>query len=308
MSWPRPLKAAQGPFPIAKLDGAVAGMGAWGEQTAALAAAGYVQPDMLTGLTLFILSSQPKNPEKKQRIPGGGGGVAGGVWVRERFAIYRPVRRDESFTIRGEAVGRHVHKGRRYGTNRCETFDAAGNRIAANLTTGLLAYKVDAELADTLEGTAPDDLTAPAPSRDAAAANPQPDGRLGSLSAGDAFSGAPVTVSLAMMAARDTKNPDNPIHSDPEIARKAGLANPIAGGSHVLAFTLELLMQRIGAMPLLHGASYDIRWKAPVFAESTILPRVTVVDTDDEAVTFDLSATLGSGATAMTGRVTVPLP
>ncbi len=308
MSWPKPLKQAHGPFPAEKLDGAVAGMGTWGEETSKLAAAGYVPPDMLTALTLFILSSQPKNPQKKQRIPGGGGGVAGGVWVRERFAIYQPVRRDETFTIRGEAVGRHVHKGRRYGTNRCETFDAAGNRIAANLTTGLLAYQVDAELTDSLEGTAPDDLTAPAPSREAAATNPQPDGRLASLTAGDTFAGAPVTVSLAMMAARDTKNPDNPIHSDPEIARKAGLANPIAGGSHVLAFALEVLMQRIGAMPLLHGASYDIRWKAPVFAESTILPQVTVAATSDDAVVFDLSATLDSGAVAMTGRVTVPMP
>lgn len=308
MSWPRPLKEAHGPFPTAKLDGAVDGMGAWGRETAALAAAGRVQPDMLTGLTLFILSSQPKNPERKQRIPGGGGGVAGGVWVRERFAIYRPVRRDEAFTIRGEAVGRHVHKGRRYGTNRCETFDTAGNRIAANLTTGLLAYKVDEALADTVEGAVPDDLAAPAPSREAAAANPQPDGRLESLNAGDTFAGAPVTVSLAMMAARDTKKPDNPIHSDPEIARKAGLANPIAGGSHVLAFALEVLMQRIGAMPLLHGASYDIRWKAPVYAESTILPQVTVLETSDDAVVFDLSATLDSGAVAMTGRVTVPMP
>ena len=83
-------------------------------------------------------------------------------------------------------------------------------------------------------------------------------------------------VGLSLMAARDTDKPDNPIHSDPELARKAGLSKPIAGGSHVLAFALEVIMAEAGRYALLYGANFDIRWKTPVYAEATIYPTVKV--------------------------------
>jgi acyl dehydratase len=281
-------------------------MGDWGQESRALAADGLVPPDMMTGLTLFLLSNQPRDPDRGQAIPGGGGGVAGGVWVRERFTIHQPLARTDVFTVSGESVGRHVHKGRRYGTTRSETFDAAGERVATNLTTGLLAYRVQEGLADSLEGTAPDSIEVAGPDWHAAQANPSRD-RLAALRAGDAFGGESVFVSLAMMEARDTKRPDNPIHSDPELARKAGLARPIAGGSHVLAFALEVLMQATGRHALLHGAAFDVRWKAPVYADTAIRPHVSVATAAPDQVVFDVDAMLDSGATAMTGRIVVPL-
>ena len=176
---------------------------------------------MMTGLTLFLLSSQPRDPDRKQDIPGGGGGVAGGVWVRERFTIHRPLERDDAFTVRGESVGRHVHKQRRYGTTSSETFNAAGDRVATNLTTGLLQYKVQEGLADVVEGRGPDEVAAPEPDWSRAANNPCL-ANLRALREGLALSGQPVTVGLGLMEARDTKKPDNPIHSDPELAKKAG--------------------------------------------------------------------------------------
>ena len=129
MTWPRQLKDAHGPMRADKLEGAAIGMGDWGIESRALAAEGWVPPDMMTGLTLFVLGSQPKG-KSKQAMPGAGGGVAGGVWVRERFTIIQPLRVDQLFTVKGEAVGRHVHKGRRYGTNRCQTFNEADELVA----------------------------------------------------------------------------------------------------------------------------------------------------------------------------------
>ena len=114
-------------------------------------------------------------------------------------------------------------------------------------------------------------------------------------------------VSLSMMEARDTKKPDNPIHSDPKLAAQAGLKKPIAGGSHVLAFPLELILGRCGATSLLYGAAFDVRWKAPVFADSAMHASAEVVAKDDKLVCFDIAATLDEGAVAMTGTVRVPL-
>ncbi len=305
-TWPKTLRPAAGPMRADKLDGAAQGMGRYGEQTRALAAEGLVPPDMMTGLTLFLLSSQPRDPEQRKAMPGGGGGVAGGVWVRERFTIHRPLARDEAFSVAGESVGRHVHKGRRYGTNRCETVNAAGDRVASNITTGLLAYKVQQGLQDGIEGVDPDTLDGAAADWRSAPHNPCL-AQLKALQEGEEFGGHEVLVGLDLMEARDTKKPDNPIHSDPELARKAGLSKPIAGGSHVLSFALEVIMQQAGAHSLLHGAAFDIRWKAPVYADSVMYPRARVAEKTDDRVVFDVDATLESGATAMVGQVTVPL-
>ena len=304
--WPRPLEPARGPWRRDKLDGAVDGMGAWGDATNALAAEGLVPPDMMTGLTLFLLSSQPRDPAK-QKMPGGGGGVAGGVWVREQFNILRPLPREERFRVQGEALGRYVRKGRRYGLNRCATFDAEGAPVATNVTTGLLAYKVDETLADGAEGLAPDDLAVPGTDHAAARDNPCLE-RIRSLAVGEQLGGEPVLVGLDLMQARDTKKPDNPIHSDPQLARQAGLSRPIAGGSHVLAFALEPIMRRIGSRGLLYGTAFDVRWKAPVHADVVIVPRATVATVSHTRVGIDIEAVLEDGAVAMTGRVDIPLP
>lgn len=288
-----------------KLEGAAIGMGDWGRESRMLASEGWVPPDMMTGLTLFVLGHQPKG-KSKQAMPGAGGGVAGGVWVRERFTIVRPLSVDEVFTVKGEAVGKHVHKGRRYGTNRCETFNLAGELVARNLTTGLLAYAVEEGLEDELLGTDPNKIETPGPYHAAATNNPCLE-QLKALEVGGVFEERDITVSLAMMEGRDTKKPDNPIHSDPELARKAGLSKPIAGGSHVLSFPLEVIMQHAGRHSLFHGASFDVRWKAPVYADLVIHTKAEVVTAMETEVVFEIEVKLASGPTAMVGRVTVPL-
>lgn len=303
--WPKVLQPVRGPIGVDKLDGVAAGMGDWGANTRSLLAEGAVSPDMICGQTLFLLSNQPRKP-RTQKIPGGAGGVAGGVWVRERYTIHRPLERTDEFTVTGQSVGRHVRKGRRYGTNISQTHDSSGLLVASNITTGLLSYKPDASLQDSSEGLDPEDLDVAGPDHSVAANNPCLD-RLAELKPGDTFGGHDVLVSLDMMAARDTKNPSNPIHSDPELAKKAGLGRPIAGGNHVLSFALEVLMDAAGAHSLLHGASFDVRWKAPVEDDTVITPTARVVAVDG-AVTFELDVALKSGVTAMTCTAVVPLP
>ncbi len=104
-----------------------------------------------------------------------------------------------------------------------ETRALAGERVATNLTTGLLAYKVQEGLTDGVEGRAPDDLAAPAPDASAARDNPCRE-RLASLTAGEVLGGYPVTVSLALMAARDRKTPRT--RSTPTRRSPAGLVCP----------------------------------------------------------------------------------
>lgn len=304
--WPKPLKSVSGPMRTDKVEGAALGMGEWGEALQSLIADGFIPPDMMTALTLFLLGNQPRDAAKKQAIPGAAGGVAGGVWVRERFTIHRPVLQAEQFSVEGHSMGRHVHKGRRYGTTQSATFDEQGRAVASNVTTGLLAYKVEEGLLDANEGISPDDVDAPTPDWGSAGSNPHADA-LRAVEVGEVMGGYEVVMGLGLMQARDTKNPDNPIHSDPVLAKKAGLTKPIAGGAHVLAFPLEVLMNNLGSHSLLHGTHFDIRWKAPVYADATMIPHAACIDKSADRVVFEVKATLADDALAMVGIVTVPL-
>ena len=301
---PQTLEPVSGPIAPAKLEGAAAGMGDHGPATRRLIEAGLVPPDLICGMTLFLLARQPRQPRATGEKPASG--IAGGVWVRERFTIHRPLPQGEVFVVTGRSTGREVRKGRRYGTTSSETVDGQGRPVATNLTTGLLSYRPDPDLADAVEGVPADETPTPGPDRAAAAANPHLD-RLRRAAVGDRLGGHPVTVSLAMMAARDTDRPDNPIHSDPEEARKAGLARPIAGGSHVASFAIEALLAEWGPESLSHGANFDLRWKAPTEADAVIIPTATVTSVADGLVIVDLEVTLADGPTAMTGTVVVPV-
>ena len=289
-------------------------MGPAGDATCALAAEGFVQPDLITGMTLFLLARQKRSDgtgpdaagEKSENKDSGGTPITGGVWVREQFVIHRPVSATENFTITGESTGRYVRKGRRYGTTRSWTVGDDGSKIATNLTTGLLSYHVEPGAEDEVIGLPLDQTPGPEPDHGAAANNPHLE-TLRQVAAGTRLGGEPVTVSLAMMAARDTSNPDNAIHSDLEQAKKAGLERPIAGGSHVLSFALEPIMAGFGTHALNHGAHFDVRWRAPTHCDVVITPLVTVTDVHPDRVVCDLSVTLAEGPVAMVGTVTIPL-
>ena len=303
--FPRVLVPVTGPFLPAKIAGAGSGMGTYGEATRALIDAGTLQPDLICGMTLALLAKQPRRPKPSGERKASG--VAGRVWVQERFTMHRPVPNVDPWQVTGASTGTYVRKGRSYSTTRSTSVTSDGLRFATNLTTGLFSYRADPSLEDSVQGLAIEDTPLPEPDHGAAHANPHVDA-LRSLTVGDELGGAEVPMTLEMMAARDTDNPDNPIHSSAEEAKKAGLARPIAGGSHVLSFALEAVMQPCGPESLLHGATIDVRWKAPTEDGTVIRPRATVTAATPDQVDFDLRVDLVDGPTALVGTLVVPLP
>ncbi len=303
MTWPSELAPVPGPMAAAKLVGVRDGMGAAAPTTVALIDRGLLSADSVCGLTLYLLSRQPRTARMDRE--GRTSGTDGGVWVRERFTCHRPIRADERFLVTGASTGRYVRRGRRYGTTVSETRSASGELLAANMTTGLLAYRVEAGLEDEVVGSPLDETLSPQPAFSQAAENPcRP--QLSSAEVGQRLGGEPVLMSLAMMAARDTDNPDNPIHSDPEKARAAGLDRPIAGGSHVLAFALEPILAAWGDEVLFHGSCLDVRWKAPTRSDVELVATATVSDVRADRVCLDLHVGLADDVTAMTGTVVIP--
>lgn len=307
-TWPQPLEPVQGPFSEARIDGAAVGMGDHGPAIRQIVAAGLVQPDLVTGMTLFLLARQPRRkPPGTADRPQRATPIAGGVWVREQFTIHRQLTRTDQFAITGESTGRYVRKGRRYGTTRSATHNASGELVASNLTTGLLEYKAEAGRDDEVQGLPLDQTPASEADWTVAANNPHVDA-IRTASVGQSIDGSQLGISAAMMAARATSKPDNPIHSDAEAAKQTGLAKPIAGGNHVLSFALDPLLALWGPQSLSHGTKFDVRWRAPVEADVAVVPTATVTEVTGDRVVVDVAMTLVDGPAAMVATLTVPLP
>jgi len=302
--YPRPLVEFCGPMPGDRVERVIEGMGKEGVAARSLVERGLAPPELATGLTLALLSVQPRQPSADGAPRASA--VSGGVWVREQLTVHAPVPIDAPLVISGAALARFARKGRRYAVSSSETRDARGRLLAENRTTGLELYRADPDLADFYEGVPESELPAPGPDSASAAANPCVD-RIRTARGGDVLTGAPVEMSLRRLQDRDGPVPANPIHSDPEAARRAGLDVPIAGGAHVLAFVQEVLLQAWGDEALYHGAHLDVRWKAPVRAGMTMEPRAEVIAVSSEAIELALEARCGD-LTAMTARVVIPLP
>jgi hypothetical protein len=302
-TYPQPLVDLEGPLPRDRVERVLCGMGPQGVASRALVEGGLAPPEVLTGLTLALLAGQPRRGER-----GGAArpsGVAGGVWVREQLTVHAPVPLDTPLVISGALLRRFVRKGRHYAVSASRTHDASGRLLASNLTTGLERYRPDPGEPDVEEGVPETALPVPRPDASAAAANPCVE-TLRSLRAGDRLQGDPVEISLERLRDRDGPVPLNPIHSDPEAARRAGLDVPIAGGAHVLAFLEEVLLQAWGERALYHGAHVDVRWTAPVRAGTWIVPRAEVTFADPRRVELALEVRCDD-ARAMAGHAIVPL-
>ena len=208
--------------------------------------------------------------------------------------------------ISGASLRRFVRKGRCYTVTSSQTRDGSGRLIASNCTTGLERYRPDPDRPDSEEGIPEEAVSITGPDPAAAAENPCAH-LLRSLRMGDVISGPAVDISMQRLRDRDGPEPANPIHSDPEAARRAGLEVPIAGGAHVLSFLQEVLLQAWGDRALYHGAHLDVRWISPVRAGTSIVPRAEVIVIGPEQVELALEVRC-NGSPAMLGRAIVPLP
>ncbi len=308
--YPLPLSPVRAPLSPTMAENAVLALGPDAKASRELVNSGRVPPDVLAAMTLFLLAGQPRrarpaDPAAKQDRRGEGRGVAGGVWVREHFTVHRPVRVGEAIEVTGEIQRGYSRGGRRYSVTTSETRDATGALLASNCTTGLVRYRRDDTLADSAEGLAEDAIRRPAPDPSAAAENPALE-TLRALRVGDVVRGPITLVDLEQMRARDGGQSRNPIHTDPEAARQAGLVAPIVGGSHVFGFLQEALIRALGQEALLHGACFDLRWVSQVRAGTGVEPTATVSAASEERVEMDLEVAC-EGRVAMTGSLAIPL-
>ena len=300
---PQALTTVRTPMPDDLPRGAVESLGSHARASRQLLEAGLVPPDVLTGMTLFLLASQPWRPRADGTQPKGA--VSGGVWVREQVTFHHPVRVGEELVVSGESARRFSRRGRRYGVTTSETRSADGRLLVSSCTTGLLSYRKVEGLEDAGEGRSEEEIRGPGPDASGAAANPAAS-TLRALAAGDRIEGERALVTLEMMRVRDKGRGDNPIHTDPEVARREGLAAPIAGGSHVLAFLHEALMRAWGLESLLHGAHLDVQWKGQTFAETHVTPRAVVTSVTPSLLELSLEIQ-GEERTALVGSLLIPV-
>ena len=302
LRFPQPLRPVQGRLPDTLAQGSVEGLGPAAGPVRSLVERKLLPPDVLTGMTLYLLTQQPRQPTRNGPKRGA---VEGGVWVREQVSYHRPMALDEIVTVSGESLARFSKRGRRYGVTSSETRDAAGRRVASNLTTGLLSYRKQPELEDQVVGVPEREW--PRPQVDTASASENPClERLREVRPGEVLDAEPTVVTLELMRLRDAGRDHNPIHTDPAIAEREGLAAPIAGGSHVLAFLQARLMAEWGATCLLYGAHFDVRWVGQTYAETRIRPRVTVVEASPRELRCQLEVA-GEERPLLHGELRLPL-
>lgn len=285
-----PLDLPAVPFPVT--EGArerwTRGLGDRCPAVRELLSRGIAPPFTVTGCTIFLVSSHFD--------------ITGGVYWREQVTYHRPVRLGETLSVAGRIEQVYVHDGRRYQVMTSRTVGEDGTPAATSRSTGLGKYRRDEGIEESSGGELPYEA---GPDFAAAAGNPLL-ASLRKLQPGQALEGEPQLVTLQMMRDWSAGDERNPIHTDPEVARKAGLAAPIAGGPHVLAFLQEMLMERLGAEALSHGSHFDVRWVSPVQDGGTVVTRAAVTVADARAVVLDLKMEC-DGRTAMIGTATIPL-
>jgi len=260
-------------LPATRLDVDEALIGGWvaalGEAAVAgreLAARGLAPPQCVTGNTIFLAFSHYD--------------LTGGIYAREQVTYRRPLRLGEVLWVSGEIAATYRRRGRRYRIMTSTTRDEEGEVVVESRSTGIESIR---SASDPVADEAPPPVPAPGPYLPAGKTNPCRR-RLATLATGETLTGRPQTVTLEMMRAAAGREDRNPIHTDPEVARRHGLDAPIAGGPHVLASAQELLMRELGTECLLHGASFDVRWLQPVRAGDAVQPRAAVGEVRDGAV------------------------
>lgn len=301
---PRPrLDLAHAPLPLSlpavqrEMSGelaerAVGGLGDWCQASRQLVREGWMPPQALTGSTIFLAFSHWD--------------LAGGIYAREEVTFHRPVRIGELLTVEGRIACSWVRRARRYRLMTSRSLDAAGRIVVSSRSTGLARFRLEASAAEgSHRGLPPAEVPPPQPDHEAGSRNPAAEA-LDALDLGRRISGPALTVSLEMMQAEAGADSRNPIHTDPEVARREGLERPIAGGPHVLAFVQEALMRELGPGSLSWGSHFDVRWVRPVESGALVLPLATVAEVGEERIVLDVSVRLEDEEPAMVGRAVLP--
>ena len=253
-----------------------------------LVSRGFAPPQVLTGNTVFLAFRHYD--------------LVGGIYSREQVTYCRPIRIGETLTVEGEIAATYLREGRRYRLMCSVSRDAAGRVVARSRSTGLQQM---APVADVSISETPPRVEAPTADLRRAQENPRRQ-ELRSLLEGETMLSEPHTVTLQMMRAQAGPEDRNPIHTDVEVARRAGLEAPIAGGPHVLGFAQEVVLDRMGEDALSFGSHFDARWLRQVRAGAAVIPRIKVDRVGEDAVALELEIEC-EGQLAMVAKATIPL-
>lgn len=98
----------------------------------------------------------------------------------------------------------------------------------------------------------------------------------------------------------DTKN----IHTDDEVARKAGLPRAVATGRHPVSFITELMVDHLG-MGFITGGEIDVSFVKPIFPGDVLTLKAVLKEKSPEdgatRYLFDVSLTNQEGAAVTVG-------
>ena len=223
--YPLSLSPVRGSLEPALAENAVLSLGAEARASRSLLEEGFVAPDVLAGMTLFLLAGQPRRtaPATGQNASAKGRGIAGSVWVREHFTVHRPARVGEAIEVTGAVERAYSKRGRRYTVTVSETRSENGTLLASNCTTGLARFRRNGLQGDSAEGLGEQAVRRPTSDAAAASTNPAVD-VLRTLKVGDEIRGSVTPVLLEQMQRRDGGTGRNPIHTNAEAARQAARA------------------------------------------------------------------------------------
>ena len=174
----------------------------------------------------------------------------GTVNMAQRVDMHRPLRLGETLTVRGRILD--VQKVPRGHISTSETWYEGEDGHRA-LTTGRSSLR---------PSLAPATPTPPGDSRPTGGAGEKPP----AIIANPATLRPIARYTLTPEAVSAFSGPHNPIHFDPEAARRGGFRAPIIGGSHGIRFLTAEIWKRARPRQL----DMDINFRRPIFWDDTV--------------------------------------
>jgi acyl dehydratase len=110
---------------------------------------------------------------------------------------------------------------------------------------------------------------------------------------------------LRAIEAPRRRRPAN-IHNDPEAARKAGYAAPIAAGEHTLALLANFLVDRFG-MNFLRGGKLDVAFIKPVLYGDRLVAHARVANSSAGRVDLEVWVDNASRERVLAGTAAVTI-
>lgn len=207
----------------------------------------------------------------------GSNGAYGGLHTKAVIDYIAPLRVGEQVVLTGTHVAKYVRKGRRYRTLLSQAVRPDGMVIARLLATETVLYDV-AERPDEgnvpnhwasqlphVEGAVPDDAVYAQPGqaiREGTVLGPLVRGI--SIEQSVVFSGYPFAWAQEKPSAVRQS-----LHTNPEVAKKAGYSAPVAQGLICAAHHTSLLLDHFGTR-LMRGGQVSLAFVSPVLVGSTL--------------------------------------